>query len=250
MNLRVLLPACLALMLLIAGGCGREKEPETGRIEIHSTPAGAAVVFNGKQVGTTPKVFARAKTGHYRFRIEKPGYAPEWREVELTAKQPVVLEVPLTINGAAVLLTSEPAGAAVVIGQDRVGVTPLLLTDQAPGTCQAQLSCPGFADKTIQWTVVDSRPLEVICQLESRVGTMEIITRPEGARVLIAGAEAGVTPFTKNLEAGQYQVKIIKEGWDPVEETLYIQGGQKTGRTIDLKTEPGVISVVSEPAKA
>ena len=32
MNLRVLLPACLALMLLIAGGCGREKEPETGRM--------------------------------------------------------------------------------------------------------------------------------------------------------------------------------------------------------------------------
>ena len=68
-----------ALALLTVAGCGREKAPQTGRIELTSQPEGAQVFFHGKELGVTPKAFPQAKPGHYRFRLEKSGCVPAWR---------------------------------------------------------------------------------------------------------------------------------------------------------------------------
>lgn len=239
-----------ALALLTVAGCGREKAPQTGRIELTSQPEGAQIIFHGKELGVTPKVFPQTKPGHYRFRLEKPGCVPAWREFDLAPGATVTQSVPLTADGAAVLLTSVPAGAEIVIGGRSAGTTPLLLTGQAPGHYEAQLRAPGCEERQVTWEVVDSHPIEVAAQLESRVGSLEVITAPAGARVNIDGREIGVTPLTAQLAAGEYRLEIVRDGCRKVEETIYLQGGQTLRRDFELATEPGAIVVVTEPAKA
>ena len=241
--------AALALLIFLAG-CGREEAPKTGRIELASQPEGAQVFFHGQLLGVTPKVFPQAKPGHYRFRLEKPGCVPAWREFDLAPGATVTQNVTLTADGAAVLLTSVPAGAEVVIEGRNAGATPLLLTGQAPGHYEAQFRAPGCEERQVTWEVADSHPMEVAAQLESRVGSLEVVSDPAGARVILGGRELGVTPFSTPLDAGEYRLEVVRDGCRKIEETIYMQGGQNLQCNYKLQAEPGVIVIVTEPEKA
>ena len=239
-----------AVLLIFVAGCGREEAPKTGRIELASQPEGAQIFFHGKELGVTPKVFPQAKPGHYRFRLEKPGCVPAWCEFDLAPGATVTRNAALTADGAAVLLTSVPAGAEVVMEGRSAGTTPLLLAGQAPGHYEAQFRAPGCEERQVTWDVADSHPMEVAAQLESRVGSLEVTTDPAGARVSLNGRELGVTPFAAPLDAGEYRLEIVRDGCRKVEETIYVQGGQTLKRDFRLLTEPGVVIVVTEPEKA
>lgn len=48
--------------------------PITGTLSVHSTVSGAAVLVDGKNVGTTPLSLRGIKVGDYKVRVEKRGY--------------------------------------------------------------------------------------------------------------------------------------------------------------------------------
>ena len=135
--------------------------------------------------------------------------------------------VPETIPGTGwVLVRTEPPGATVTLDGIGRGQTPLSLRDVSFGTHRLEVSRPGFdtvrRDVTVdeQNTVVPvgvsltpAGGLPVAAGSATEVGSLAIRSRPPGARVMVDGTPAGVTPLDVTLPVGRHQVRIEGDGY-------------------------------------
>ena len=196
---RLFTTAILGCALL--AGCGDPPPPAKGKLEIRTEPAGAIVFSGGKKLGETPKQFQTAP-GKYRFHVEKPGYHPVWVDTTVTADKTQTVELKLEVQGSPVLITSDPAGAAVIFNGKKAGVTPLLIPAMLPGDSTAQLTAPHCDESTVRWSVQDARPLEVSAKLISNIGTLQLESEPAGCRLTVNGKEVGNAPYRADLPVG------------------------------------------------
>lgn len=124
-----------------------------GRLNIRSTPAGAAVRVDGRLRGRTPLVIRDLPLRVVRVTLQRDGYQPDDRRVALSAARPAAtVESTLTpVKAAApaettgtLVVESRPVGATVYVDGQAIGVTPLSVSDLAPGTRRIRLQLAGF----------------------------------------------------------------------------------------------------------
>ena len=113
-----------------------------GRLLVRSTPAGARVVLDGRDVGETPLTLRNIPRGAHTVRIARDGYVTDERRVVVSAANPAPsLTVALararraaeatSISAgsaqsmAALSVESRPAGASVFLDGKLIGRTPL-----------------------------------------------------------------------------------------------------------------------------
>ena len=132
-----------------------------GRIVVRSTPAGARVFIDGRDVGRTPVTTRNLTRGEHDVRIAREGYTTVERRVTVTAVKPassvtVALTrtrptAPMPTNQVAAEHTpgslgvdSRPVGASVFVDGKLVGTTPLLLASVEPGQHDVRLEREGY----------------------------------------------------------------------------------------------------------
>lgn len=139
----------------------------SGRLLVRSSPAGARVQLDGKDVGATPLTLRALAFGSHTVRVTRTGYGPEERRVTVSASQPaqsIVVDLtpprgrptpeggaevvgarPATTGGAGVLIVdSRPSGAAIYIDGRRVGTTPATIDNVRVGQHTLFLELEGF----------------------------------------------------------------------------------------------------------
>ena len=97
--------------------------PQTGNLEIVSSPAGAEIYVNEKKSGTTPRTLEKLNAGEYKIRLEKDGYVTFERTAVVVPGQKSEFVADL-IALFDLQIVSEPRGAEVYIDGERVGTTP------------------------------------------------------------------------------------------------------------------------------
>jgi eukaryotic-like serine/threonine-protein kinase len=154
-----------------------------GRLLVRSEPAGATVLVDGRDYGTTPAVVRGLGRGTHRVRLVRDGYLPEERSVAITSARPapslvVVLEprrpaaqpASQSIPGAApgierytgsLVVESLPPGATVYLDNRAVGRTPLTLNRVNAGEHVVRLERDGYG----RW----SRSIRVVASERNRV---------------------------------------------------------------------------------
>lgn len=70
-----------------------------------------------------------------------------------------------------------------------------------------------------------------------RLATLEITSQPEGADIEINGAFAGMTPRSKQVKPGQYEVVITKQGFKSWRRTFEVGQGEAFPITVQLEEE-------------
>lgn len=131
-----------------------ERSESSGRLLVRSSPAGAWVTLNGKDVGVTPLTLRVLPFGTHLVRVRRDGYGDEERRVTLSAARPAQsLTVDLgrpagglaAVNDALVPLSveSRPAGAWVFLDGRRIGTTPLRMS-VATGGHVVRLELDGY----------------------------------------------------------------------------------------------------------
>ena len=97
------------------------------------------------------------------------------------------------------------------LGEEQVGVTPLLLTDVEAGARQVTLRLDGYEPFTTTANVVPQQRGEVGGPLMQRLGTLKILAKPWG-NIYIDGklhkSEASIW-YTAKLPPGNYRVRIV-----------------------------------------
>jgi hypothetical protein len=136
-------------------------------------------------------------------------------------------------------LQSVPAGASVTVNGDPRGTTPLLLSGLSPGTYAVTFAKSGFVDLSTQVIVQAGRNSEVIATLQPKTGTLAVNSSPPGARVLLDGAYAGLSPVELvNISADNHTIGVEMEGYTAASRTVSIAAGQVNPVDVSLVPVP------------
>lgn len=121
--------------------------PTTGTLDIRSDVSGADVFLNGERVGKTPYKASGLVPGKYNVKVEKAGYKPFEKRVDLGPKQQVV-RAKLAAATATLRVESNVHGAKVSLDGEARGTTPLELSNLSPGRHELSVTAEGFATRT------------------------------------------------------------------------------------------------------
>jgi len=221
-----------------------------GQLIVSSIPMGATVEIEGRagQQWKAPQTVPGLSPGVYKVTFSMPGFAPETRNIQVTAGARTPLDVRLTAVKGFMTVAGKPAGAEVFInGKDTGKVTPIEFMVE-PGTQSVMLRKSGFLDVTADVKLVAGQSVNYAPSLMvagrtdniklvgGGMGKMfggsgsgqdtariEIKSEPKGAQVTINGTPLQkTTPLEIQVEAGNYDITIEKDGYKPVHENAIV----------------------------
>ena len=138
---------------------------------------------------------------------------------------------------------------------ERRGVTPLALRDLAFGAYAVRVVRAGFTPVEQRFAIDAGRPARSIEVALTRAtsttsaavpvvadatapGSLLVESRPAGARVLVDGAEVGVTPVTVvTLTPGAHSVRIERPGYAPITTTARVEARTRARVAVTLTAE-------------
>jgi serine/threonine-protein kinase len=164
----------------------------SGRIEVRSTPAAAAVTLDGRWSGRTPLTLEDVRFGTHEVRVVQPGYvtarervtlssSTPSRELSITLKRSAPAPAPRSAKPAApqprpaarptaytgtIYADSRPRGARVLINGKAMGTTPVAIPDVPIGSHIVRLQLPDHRDWTTTTRVVAGQESRVTGSLE------------------------------------------------------------------------------------
>ncbi len=202
--------------------------PATGTLEITSEPPEADVFVGSaeKASGKTPLTLD-LPAGKVVLRFSLEGYQDLSQEAEIRAGNRSHVEGSLMPLPGTVELSSEPAGAEIYSGNERLGTTPLTRF-MAPAVYRLRIVWPGAGELEDVITVQAGKTLIppayklAVPEPATPRYYLKIYTNPPGAAVTINGALVkGLTPCTIEIEINEARIKIEKEGYKTYEGVIY-----------------------------
>lgn len=139
-------PFVLGTLLAVAvalGACGRVAPRfEPANLTVTSTPAGAAIVLDGNDTGqVTPYRFTGLTAAPHEVRVILDEWFSEPESIPVDLRPLDDVEIDFTLLQTGVRVTSEPAGARIVIdGIDTGKVTPATVGGLQPGIVRVSLA--------------------------------------------------------------------------------------------------------------
>lgn len=219
----------------------------TGETSISSTPAGAKIEIDGKTKPewVTPLRTETLSPGKHTVIFTLENYRPENKTVEVVAGQKTNIQATLTSLFATIHLSSDPAGADILLdGQPTGKKTPADFI-VPPGDQSFTLRKQGFDDSGDSVTVKAGESINITPKLSSAPlgkfgrffrgdqaderGLLVVRTRPRGALVAVNGVVLpGATPVRIPIKPGRYVIQIASEGYQPVKREVVVERGKPT----------------------
>jgi len=189
--------------------------PAEHRLLLHRLPALPNKIRVIDQT-TVPKSAEAAIAGQAQRPGEKPWPTPGKGGLDVSTDSP----------GAAVTLT-DPGGKPV--GDCR---TPCRFGDLSPGRYKLSVKGSGYSrvERTVEiheGRLSDERVREAGAGRKAAMGTLDVLSVPVGADILVNGASTGRrTPSKMELPAGTYEVTLYLKGYAPFEKRVTVQPGR------------------------
>jgi formylglycine-generating enzyme required for sulfatase activity len=205
-------------------------------VTVSSRPPGAGLWVDGERRGTTP-LTTELLAGTHRLELRADRYKTWVSEILVVADQAQDLpEVVLAPADGRLALHSTPSGASVTIDGRYRGRTPLELA-LVPDVAHALvLTKAGYAPLSRDVTLVPAGEQALKLSLPPRLGEVRIVSRPDGARVLVDGKARGHTPLALKLITVPHRIEIRKSGHAPHLATLTPRQGFTEELRVTLKT--------------
>lgn len=159
---------------------------------------------------------------------------------------------------ALISISSEPAGAAIFMGDSTFGTTPIRKTRIKAGLVSVQIEKDGFLPLDTLLTITKDQNASFNFLLrpksapvsETKLGSVRIYSSPQGAGVWINNKFIGTTPREKEeLNTGRYNLIIRKKGYEEYRGAFIVRKGE----TADVNAALGVLgklTVYSQPSGA
>ena len=215
-----------------------------GSVEIDSSPPEATIVLNGKPEGTTP-LKKEMPPGRYEIKVVKaPGYREVAESFALKAGGKFSKTYGLTPIFILEIITA-PEGADILIDGVLQGKTPREL-EIDKSSCQLELRKERGGPVLTELLRLNPGRNTIRRSFNQAKFGLKINTVPPGASVKIGNEAAAISPMTKNMDPGLYAVKIEKEGFRTVQESLTV--ASDVAKTYELtKILPGKIRINVNP---
>lgn len=147
---------------------------------------------------------------------------------------------------------SDPEGATVFVDGASRGVTPLVLTDLAPGAHRVRFEKRNYEPEDDFFTVAAGGRLTRHAELSPVKGLLLVTTEPSGCDVSMDGLSFGETPrLITVLDAKDtHRLLLQKAGYQSRTMEVKFSGRTPLVRHEKMILDSGVLSITSEPAGA
>lgn len=207
----------------------------TGSLTVETSPPGAAILLNGIVYGISPSHFGAIAAGTYELKLEKPGFQPVTKTVEISSgkENSVQVSLPRRIPLTGMLtIRSFPSGGIVTLDGDTRGITPVRIPWLNPDSYNVRVSIPGFMSWIGIIDIAPGRETVIYATLQPKgtvtyTGALAVQSIPAGASVYLDSYPQGKTPVNiQNLAGGTHTVVLSYPGYEPVTAIALIQAGQ------------------------
>ena len=223
-----------------------------GQLAVSSSPAGAILQIEGQEGSwKTPLTLSSLQPGSYRITLSLAGYASETREISVTAGNRSLADVRLTPTKGMLSINANPAGARILIdGRDTGKLSPAeFMLDPAVHVIVVRKEGYLDAESSIRLSAGQSAAYAPGLRVAGRtdnikavgglskifgggnpagMARMEIKSDPKGAQILINGTPfAKATPVEIQLEPGNYDITLQREGYAPFRKSVTVAAGEK-----------------------
>lgn len=220
--------------------------PAFGSVTVTSTPSGALVFLDEKQVGQTPLTLDRIASGSHSLRLQAPQYAVERRNVSVADGQTANVAVTLAARFAEITVQA-PQGAVVTVDGDRKG-SGTLSWRQGEGLCDIVVSMAGHRDARRQLEVVAGRAQTVQLTPQPIYGSASVDSDPMDAEIWIDGKQYGVTPnVVERLLVGSHTLVLKKSGCADLQQQFSVEEGKEASLSVKLPTGRSVRFMSEKP---
>ncbi|HSP05810.1 MAG TPA: TonB family protein, partial [Acidobacteriota bacterium] len=169
--------------------------------------------------------------------------------------KPVAPTTPPAPTSGKSAVSSDPAGATVLVDDQEKGVTPLDVPDLPFGTHTVKLTLKGYQDSQqdvqISQDLTDvTVPTVTMQKAVPQFGTLVIESTPPGAFIIINNRAVGQTPKTlANQKPGKISITLKKDGFRDHSETVRVSGGKSATLRATLEEIPKPVVEAPKPAK-
>ena len=224
-----------------------------GLLTVATSPAVEAVVsIDNGTVGTAPFGPVELQPGEHRVSVRAERFLPFGDVVSVPGLgQYEELHVQLVRRWANVEVTSEPAGASIYAGEQRLGTTPATI-ELLEGTHQLSVVHDGFQawDGSIETESNVDQTLPLI-QLEPANAKLLVNSIPRSANVTVNGRYRGQSPITLALSPGvDFEIGLSKAGYGATSRRVRLDAAASDSITVDLSARTGSLTVNVQPADA
>lgn len=220
--------------------------PAFGSVTVTSTPSGALVFLDEKQVGQTPLTLDRIASGSHSLRLQAPQYAVERRNVSVADGQTANVAVTLAARFAEITVQA-PQGAVVTVDGDRKG-SGTLSWRQGEELCDIVVSMAGHRDARRQLEVVAGRAQTVQLTPQPIYGSASVDSDPMDAEIWIDGKQYGVTPnVVERLLVGSHTLVLKKSGCADLQQQFSVEEGKEASLSVKLPTGRSVQFTSEKP---
>ncbi|MDD4315378.1 DUF3344 domain-containing protein [Methanoculleus sp.] len=210
----------------------------TGSLTVTSTPDGAAILIDGADTGeVTNATLDGIAVGTHTVTLKKDGYADTTADVTVAYNETAALHRDLVEARGSITVASTPTGAAIWLdGIDTGMTTNAILENVAAGEHTVTVKKAGYADASMIVTVVDDGTAVAHFTLTEPAGIIAVTSSPDGARIVLDGAETGETTNATltNVPVGTHTVRVSLDGYLDAEETVTVASGEIAAVHVDL----------------
>lgn len=164
--------------------------------------------------------------GDHELQVEHTGYAPARAAVVVRSGHAASVRVLLRKLPGRLRLDTAGVTATVSVDGVRVGSAPGTLEVPA-GRHTLALRAPRYLDYVTTVDVTGAGALQSLtAALQPSWGTLDVSTRPSGARVSVDGREQALSPAAVQLDAGVHLIRLTSAGFEPWESRIVIRAGE------------------------
>jgi len=208
--------------------------------DIDSKPTGASILWGDKELGITPYRLEFDGRLVGELKLSQKGYRNIIKQIDIEPGKTERIRFHL-MKDTLLVVNSKPQGANLYIDGDLWGSTPCTLDGLLePGSYEIRVekfdNCYGEVTKTIE--LKSSEELVLISEEFElpRLNLLTINSQPLGVMIKSGEEEWGLTPLSKCLPAGMYDISFEKDGF--VTETV---------TAFNLKTERSLYKKLYDP---
>lgn len=220
-----------------------DTRPQLGHYLLKTFPPGADVILNERSEGLTPLLLQRLPAGSHRVRLEKSGYRPMKRVIFIPqTDRSFDHPFELTQESGTCLISSKPAGAAVMLGRQLLGRTPYALSGFDPGEYELRVVQFGYEIHTERVIISSHRATSMHADLKPNLGTVQVVTLPAPARVFIDGHLHGLSEPAQTGDRRSRPLRI--EGLKAGDYSVHMEYGGKKSAAKKVRIASGVMGLV------
>lgn len=239
----------VALEIGVSRTAAFKLEALTGILLLTTTPDGCEVSLKGVSLGITPLLITTLESGTHRLTLASPGFQPKEVDVTLEGRTPLKQEVSLMSDSGTIAVTSDPAGAEVLINGIARGKSPCRVDRIPGGSVTLEIKADGFQPHTRAVSLAAGEVQTVDAQLKPLPGTLRVVSIPEAGRVYINDEFKGETPYDlANAKPGTYHVRVDKVGYEPGARDVTLEKGATITEEFRLAKNTGRLELITAPA--